>query len=73
MLEVSELLKVMDTYKEARGITDSTLSNYIFKSGKTIKGLRQGATLNVNSFNKALIYLQKNWPKHLPLPILLEK
>jgi len=45
MIEISHLLKVINSYQAATGLTDSSVSTYVFNDGKKITRLRHGGDL----------------------------
>jgi hypothetical protein len=62
MNEISHLLSVIDAYKSALGIDDTTVSSRVFDDGKKIAALRTGADITVGRFNSAIRWFSSNWP-----------
>lgn len=63
MLEISHLLLVVDAYRIATNVPDTTVSNRLFKDTKKIANLRAGGELYVGRFNDALRWFDANWPE----------
>lgn len=63
MLEISHLLQVVDAYRAATGVPDTTISNRLFADTKKIANLRAGADLYTARFNHAMRWLDANWPE----------
>lgn len=68
MLEISHLLQVVDAYRAATGLPDTTVSNRIFADTKKIANLRNGADLYTARFNHAMRWFAANWPERAAWP-----
>lgn len=68
MIEISHLLKVIDAYQAATGLTDSSISTYVFNDGKKVAHLRGGRGIDVRRFNYALHWFSNHWPEKTSWP-----
>ena len=62
MTDIDDLLKIIDAYQLATGLTDSSVSTHVFNDGKKITRLRGGKDINVSRFNAAFNWFSQNWP-----------
>lgn len=62
MLEIKDLLLVIDAYKKATDVPDTTISNRLFGDTKRLGMLRAGSDLYSARLNKAFRWLSNNWP-----------
>ena len=68
-MNVQDLLRIADAYKEADGLTvDSTVSHRVFGDSKKLSALRCGADITVGRFNAALQWFAANWPEGASRP-----
>ncbi|HUO54932.1 MAG TPA: hypothetical protein VMU18_09335 [Rhodoblastus sp.] len=65
---IADLLRVIDVYRSAAGVTDSTLSTRIFNEGMKVKRLRAGADMNTRRVVVALRWLSSHWPEGVEWP-----
>ncbi|AGF74850.1 hypothetical protein BAnh1_09780 [Bartonella australis AUST/NH1] len=68
MLKIAHLLKIIDAYRIATGLTDSSVSTYVFNSGKRICNLRKGRGIEVKTFNHAFYWFSDHWPEGVQWP-----
>lgn len=68
MIEISHLLKVINSYQAATGLTDSSVSTYVFNDGKKIARLRHGKGIDIRRFNYAFQWFANHWPENEPWP-----
>lgn len=73
MKQISDLIRVIDTFKSAADIAaDTTVSYRIFGDSKKLAALRDGAEISVGRFNAAVTWLSENWPETTAQPLLLQ-
>lgn len=56
------LFLLVETYCAHAGIAEATLSSQLFSDGKRLKALRGGADMGVRRMDKAIDWLNENWP-----------
>jgi hypothetical protein len=75
MIEIRHLLLIIDAYREATGVEDTTVSNRVFADSKKITAMRAGADITLGRFNEALRWFSQHWPEgaewpsEIPLPV----
>ncbi|TIP13193.1 hypothetical protein [Mesorhizobium sp.] len=62
MIEISHLLAVVDAYRLATGVEDTTVSHRVFGDTKKIEAMRSGADITLGRFNAAVLWFSENWP-----------
>ena len=62
MLNITHLITVADTYREASRIEDKTVSFRVFQDSKKLSAIRAGSDITVGRYNAALSWFSANWP-----------
>lgn len=60
--EIASLLRVVDAYSAATGLSESRVSTLVFKGGGRVGQLRAGADIGVKIRARALEWFSSNWP-----------
>jgi hypothetical protein len=69
MIEIAHLLAVIDAYRNATGVEDTTVSYRVFDDSKKIAALRSGSDLTTSRFNAALAWFASHWPDGAQWPV----
>ncbi len=64
-----QLLACVETFCDAKGIAEATLSTRLFNDGSTLARIRSGGSLTVRSYEKAMAHFAENWPADRPWPV----
>ena len=69
MLTVDHLLPLIAPFCEARGISESRLSNLLFNDGKRIRALRErNSDIGSRGLRDAFQWLSDHWPEGAAWP-----
>jgi hypothetical protein len=68
MSMTQSLLKLTDAYCEAVGRSRSRLATILFNDGKKLDLIAGGADLTTGSYERAMHWLDENWPEGTPWP-----
>lgn len=68
MIEIAHLLALVDEYRRATGVEDTTVSHRVFGDTKKISALRNGSDITTGRFNDALIWFAEHWPEGAEWP-----
>ncbi|BCZ75882.1 hypothetical protein [Acetobacter phage phiAX1] len=63
MTPTEQLLTLSKSYCNLRGISERTASGIIFRDSRTIVRVKEGGSLTVRSFERALNWFRENWPE----------
>lgn len=69
MLTERDLIKIVDEFSHATGMSETAISNRIFDDSRRVPAIRGGATITVRRFNNAIRVLAENWPLHARWPL----
>lgn len=70
---IAPLMAVIDAYEAATGLPDSTVSSRVFDDGRKVGHLREGKTITVDRFAKAMRWFSSNWPAEADWPSGVER
>lgn len=73
MIEIAHLLQVLDAYRAATGVEESTVSHRVFGDTKKVAAMRAGADITTGRFNQALVWLSANWPQGAIWPLAVPR
>lgn len=59
---ISDFLRVVDAYREARGWSDATVSTLVFRQGRKIDELRHGTDITTGRLFAAYCWFSNHWP-----------
>lgn len=68
MTPTEQLLTLSKSYCNLRGISERTASGIIFRDSRTIVRVKEGGSLTVRSFERALTWFRENWPEEASWP-----
>jgi hypothetical protein len=58
-----DLLRLITKYQELTGVSDSWMSNTLFKNGTKLPLFRNGGGMDIAVYEKAIHWFTENWPK----------
>lgn len=70
---ISKLLKLSYEYCRINKINNTTLSIYIFNNSQVIFNLRNGSTMTVRNYERAVEWLSDHWPEDKAWPDFIER
>jgi hypothetical protein len=73
MSAIAPLMAVIDAYEAATGLPDSTVSSRVFIDGRKVGHLRNGGSITVDRFAKALRWFSDNWPDGAEWPAAVDR
>ncbi|MDI2091596.1 hypothetical protein [Commensalibacter oyaizuii] len=73
MKMIDKLLTLCFKYCEFRKITIVTLSIYIFNYSRTLNNLKNGGTITVRNYERAVEWLSDHWPENYPWPDFIQR
>lgn len=68
MNQIAHLIRLADTYLDATGVKEVTLSHRVFGDSKKLTAIRNGADITLGRFNAAIIWFMDNWPEGAAWP-----
>ena len=68
MIGIKHLLAIVDAYRAATGVEDTTVSHRVFSDSKKIEAMRTGADITLGRFNSAVLWFSENWPEGAEWP-----
>lgn len=73
MTPTEQLLALSQSYCALRGISERTASGRIFKDSRTILRVKEGGSLTLKNFEKAVLWFSENWPDNSDWPDFIER
>lgn len=73
MTPTEQLLALSKSYCALRGISERTASGRIFKDSRTILRVKDGGSLTLKNFEKAVLWFSENWPDNSDWPDFIER
>lgn len=70
---ITKLLNLSYEYCDDKKIVYPTLSSLIFNDGKTLSRLRNGSTITVRNYERAVEWLSDHWPEDKQWPDFIER
>lgn len=65
---IPALLRLVDAYRVARGISDARVSTLVFNDGQRIDDLRSGKDIGTRRLSRAIQWFSDNWPPDAAWP-----
>lgn len=65
---VSHLLVIADIFCAGRGLSRARVSTIVFNDGKRLDRLAQGKGLQINTYERAMLWFAANWPEGADWP-----
>ncbi|RUV08003.1 hypothetical protein EOA79_02465 [Mesorhizobium sp. M1A.F.Ca.IN.020.03.2.1] len=73
MIEIKHLLAIVDAYRAATGVEDTTVSHRVFDDSKKIDAMRRGGDITLGRFNSAVLWFSENWPEGAEWPLAIAR
>lgn len=70
---ISSFLVLVEAYCRAAGIAEATLSSRVFRDGKRLAQIREGADVGARRLEAAVRWLSENWPAEFDWPSEIER
>lgn len=68
MNQIQQMLRLIDVFAAARGISTSRVTTIVFNSGAMYQRLSAGADITVGRIERAMQWFSDNWPDDLDWP-----
>jgi hypothetical protein len=68
MTQIDAFLVLVDAFRKATDLSDTTLSSRVFDDSKKIAALRAGRDIQVRRLEAAVRWLAEHWPKEAEWP-----
>lgn len=73
MNAITQLLRLIDEYQRATGLTEATVSTHVFNDGKKLGAIRGGGDLSTGRFERVMAHLSAIWPETAIWPDEIER
>ena len=70
---IKDFLYLCRVYCNQHGIAERTLSYQLFNNGSILRKIRNGNSITIHSYEKALQWLSDHWPADISWPDIIKR